>query len=44
MRLAGELGRSPFAYVPRRGPLQSASVGAAVAYIGAIVVTRARRP
>jgi energy-coupling factor transport system permease protein len=29
--------RSPFAYVPRRGPLQAASPGAAVAYIGAIV-------
>jgi energy-coupling factor transport system permease protein len=30
--------RSPFAYVPRRGPLQAASPGAAVAYLGAIVV------
>jgi energy-coupling factor transport system permease protein len=30
--------RSPFAYRPRRGPLQSASPGAAVAYLGAIVV------
>jgi energy-coupling factor transport system permease protein len=30
--------RSPFAYKPRRGPLQSASPGAAVAYLGAIVV------
>jgi energy-coupling factor transport system permease protein len=30
--------RSPFAYVPRRGPLQAASVGAAVAYLGALVV------
>jgi energy-coupling factor transport system permease protein len=29
--------RSPFAYLPRRGPLQSASPGAAVAYLGAIV-------
>ncbi|MGN6587030.1 MAG: hypothetical protein ACTHKT_06085, partial [Solirubrobacterales bacterium] len=29
--------RSPFAYVPRRGPLQAASPGAAVAYLGAIV-------
>ncbi|MFL5897445.1 MAG: CbiQ family ECF transporter T component [Solirubrobacterales bacterium] len=29
--------RSPFAYVPRRGPLQSASPGAAVAYLGAVV-------
>jgi len=29
--------RSPFAYVPRRGPLQLASPGAAVAYLGAIV-------
>ena len=28
--------RSPLAYVPRRGPLQSASPGAAVAYLGAI--------
>jgi len=27
--------RSPFAYVPRPGPLQSASPGAAVAYLGA---------
>jgi energy-coupling factor transport system permease protein len=30
--------RSPFAYKPRRGPLQSASPGAAVSYLGAIVV------
>jgi energy-coupling factor transport system permease protein len=30
--------RSPFAYVPRPGPLQSASPGAAVAYIGSLVV------
>jgi len=30
--------RSPFAYRPRRGPLQDASPGAAVAYLGAIVV------
>jgi len=30
--------RSPFAYSPRRGPLQSASPGAAVAYLGALVV------
>lgn len=29
--------RSPFAYMPRRGPLQAASPGAAVAYLGAIV-------
>jgi len=29
--------RSPFAYVPRREPLQLASPGAAVAYLGAIV-------
>jgi len=29
--------RSPFAYVPRSGPLQSASPGAAVAYLGALV-------
>jgi energy-coupling factor transport system permease protein len=29
--------RSPFAYVPHRGPLQAASPGAAVAYLGAIV-------
>jgi energy-coupling factor transport system permease protein len=28
--------KSPFAYKPRRGPLQSASVGAAIAYLGAI--------
>jgi energy-coupling factor transport system permease protein len=28
--------RSPFAYVPRRAPLQLASPGAAVAYLGAI--------
>ncbi|HEV2856998.1 MAG TPA: energy-coupling factor transporter transmembrane component T [Solirubrobacterales bacterium] len=30
--------RSPFAYKPRRGPLQDAPPGAAVAYLGAIVV------
>ncbi len=30
--------RSPFAYVPRRAPLQAASPEAAVAYLGAIVV------
>jgi energy-coupling factor transport system permease protein len=30
--------KSPFAYEPRRGPLQDASPGAAVAYLGAIVV------
>jgi energy-coupling factor transport system permease protein len=30
--------RSAFAYVPRRGPLQSARPGAAVAYLGALVV------
>jgi energy-coupling factor transport system permease protein len=30
--------RSPFAYVPRPGPLQSASPGAAVAYVGSLVV------
>jgi len=30
--------RSPFAYKPQRGPLQDASPGAAVAYLGAIVV------
>ena len=29
--------RSPFAYVPRRGPLQLASPGAAIAYLGAIL-------
>ncbi len=29
--------RSPFAYTPRQGPLQSASPGAAVAYLGALV-------
>jgi energy-coupling factor transport system permease protein len=29
--------RSPFAYIPRRGPLQSARPGAAVAYLGALV-------
>jgi energy-coupling factor transport system permease protein len=29
--------RSPFAYVPRSGPLQAASPGAAVAYLGALV-------
>lgn len=30
--------RSPFAYIPRRGPLQSARPGAAVAYLGSLVV------
>jgi energy-coupling factor transport system permease protein len=30
--------RSPYAYTPRPGPLQSASPGAAVAYLGAFVV------
>jgi energy-coupling factor transport system permease protein len=30
--------RSPYAYVPRPGPLQSASPGAAVTYLGALVV------
>jgi energy-coupling factor transport system permease protein len=30
--------RSPFAYTPRRGPLQVASPGAAVAYLGSLVV------
>jgi energy-coupling factor transport system permease protein len=30
--------RSPFAYTPRPGPLQAASPGAAVAYLGAFVV------
>jgi energy-coupling factor transport system permease protein len=30
--------RSPFAYIPRRGPLQSARPGAAVAYLGALIV------
>jgi energy-coupling factor transport system permease protein len=29
--------RSPFAYTPRRGPLQAASPGAAIAYLGALV-------
>jgi energy-coupling factor transport system permease protein len=29
--------RSPYAYVPRPGPLQSASPGAAVTYLGALV-------
>ena len=29
--------RSPFAYVPRHRPLQSASPGAAVAYLGSLV-------
>jgi energy-coupling factor transport system permease protein len=29
--------RSPFAYTPRSGPLQSASPGAAVTYLGALV-------
>jgi energy-coupling factor transport system permease protein len=30
--------RSPFAYIPRRGPLQAARPGAAVAYLGSLVV------
>ncbi|HKB50684.1 MAG TPA: energy-coupling factor transporter transmembrane component T [Solirubrobacterales bacterium] len=30
--------RSAFAYIPSRGPLQSASPGAAVAYLGALVI------
>ncbi|HEX5592165.1 MAG TPA: energy-coupling factor transporter transmembrane component T [Solirubrobacterales bacterium] len=30
--------KSPFAYKPRRGPLQDASAGAAIAYLGAIAV------
>jgi energy-coupling factor transport system permease protein len=30
--------KSPFAYTPRPGPLQAASPGAAVAYLGALVV------
>lgn len=30
--------RSPFAYAPRPGPLQAASPGAAVVYLGALVV------
>ncbi len=30
--------RSPYAYVPRRGPLQAASPGAAVAYLGSLAV------
>jgi energy-coupling factor transport system permease protein len=30
--------KSPFAYKPRRGPLQSASPGAAIAYLGAIAL------
>jgi energy-coupling factor transport system permease protein len=30
--------RSPFAYSPRPGPLQSASPGAAIAYLGSLVV------
>jgi len=30
--------RSSFAYIPRRGPLQAASPGAAVVYLGALVV------
>ena len=29
--------RSPFAYTPRPGPLQAASPGAAVAYLGSLV-------
>ncbi|HXV06267.1 MAG TPA: energy-coupling factor transporter transmembrane component T [Solirubrobacterales bacterium] len=31
--------RSPFAYTPRRGPLQAASPGGAVLYLGSLVVT-----
>ncbi|HET7509101.1 MAG TPA: energy-coupling factor transporter transmembrane component T, partial [Solirubrobacterales bacterium] len=38
MRFVGDLAKSPFAYVPRRAPLQLASPGAAVAYLGALVV------
>jgi len=38
MRFVGDLARSPFAYVPKRAPLQLASPGAAVAYLGALVV------
>src|SRR5262249_5178716 len=34
---AGIVIRSPFAYSPKRGPLQSASPGAAVAYLGSLV-------
>src|SRR6202012_5723649 len=34
----GDEMRSPFAYIPRRGPLQSARPGAAVSYLGALVV------
>jgi energy-coupling factor transport system permease protein len=30
--------RSPFAYTPRPGPLQAASPGAAIAYLGSLVV------
>ena len=30
--------RSPFAYAPRRGPLQAASPGAAVVYLGALLL------
>jgi len=30
--------RSPFAYTPRNRPLQAASPGAAVAYLGALLV------
>jgi hypothetical protein len=30
--------RSPLAYTPRPGPLQAASPGAAVAYLGSLVV------
>ena len=37
-RFPGRVMRSPFAYTPRPGPLQSASPGAAVAYLGALVV------
>jgi len=38
MRFIDGLAKSPFAYVPRRAPLQLASPGAAVAYLGALVV------
>ena len=34
---AGIVIKSPFAYTPRPGPLQSASPGAAVAYLGSLV-------
>ncbi len=38
MRFVDGLAKSPFAYLPRRAPLQLASPGAAVAYLGALVV------